>query len=742
MILNNAESEVITIGDIKNNVVGIDSTNIGFITHILSTNLYSKPIESFLRETVSNAWDSHIEANVKDPVLLELATDSEGRDFCRIQDFGVGLSPERFNSIYRNIGSSTKRGDNTQIGGFGIGRFSALAYTDTVYITSNYNGIKYLYLMYKDGNNINIDELHTSETKDKNGLEILVYIKNKLDLRDFINAINSQLIFFENLYISVDNLQDNDRYKNTIEKFNSLKIKHYNTFTVNSIKTSGPITVCLGKVSYQLDWQIDSLKKSPFKDYPLCLKFEIGELSVTPNRESLLYDNKTTELILHRLEKVSQELGEIAVRSGNEDYDDLEEYSDNCTKDKTVALIDDVYITIPRIVKYQGKICQTLKQVYNKICTTDILATKLVNSSLEYIDCHTMGRPPQKYINFHTILRSSIYRRDFIYMAAPSYSKDLSKYLKYIEREAIIIKPLSYRNLYKICRTYLGYNYIKDNKADARIVLAYIYKKWNSFPICDNKIIPKEYSDELEHQRAIKKRARIANKEKLNIGTIRSSDKWLGNKEFQTVADYNYVELDKFISSTKRQIVIYGIKADRRLHGLHEILDGNPKFSSKYTVIETALSNLKLFKDIPNFVNIDTIMSKQFPVVSRIVTATYIDENYGDLLQVSENTLKEISKPLADIISTLKVYVKENRVNLKNNLLKELANMCKKHSYYDAYMMGYIKENEKLLNNAKFLPKLGVIRAEAIPVVIDYILARKLFIPNYITVNKFRKINK
>ena len=121
MIVNTEEShEASYIGNIEENRVGIDKENINFLATLLTSNLYSKPLESFLRETVSNAYDSHVEAGTEEPILLLIEDADESYNYrISIRDYGTGISPERFEKIYKNIGSSTKRDSNDFIGMFG-----------------------------------------------------------------------------------------------------------------------------------------------------------------------------------------------------------------------------------------------------------------------------------------------------------------------------------------------------------------------------------------------------------------------------------------------------------------------------------------------------------------------------------------------------------------------------------------------------------------------------------------------
>jgi DNA topoisomerase VI subunit B len=98
---------------------GIRDQDMGVILGILRNKMYSDPIGSVVREITSNALDSHVVAGKADiPIRIELPT-----ILCseyRVIDYGLGMSPETVNEVFRNYGASTKRGSNDQIGGFGL----------------------------------------------------------------------------------------------------------------------------------------------------------------------------------------------------------------------------------------------------------------------------------------------------------------------------------------------------------------------------------------------------------------------------------------------------------------------------------------------------------------------------------------------------------------------------------------------------------------------------------------------
>lgn len=78
---------------------------------------YKQPLESGLREAVSNAVDSHLESGNTDPVIVKLAKNKIGQWVLEIIDEGLGLDDTGFHKYIMGIGESTKRGRADLLGG-------------------------------------------------------------------------------------------------------------------------------------------------------------------------------------------------------------------------------------------------------------------------------------------------------------------------------------------------------------------------------------------------------------------------------------------------------------------------------------------------------------------------------------------------------------------------------------------------------------------------------------------------
>ena len=114
----------------------LDSDSQAMIFQMFTGGLYSDPVGTVIREITSNCFDSHVEAEVdskKVPVIVRLGKDLSGHHMSFI-DKGMGMSPDRVINIYGTYFKSTKRSSNNQIGGFGLGGKTPLAYAESFYV--------------------------------------------------------------------------------------------------------------------------------------------------------------------------------------------------------------------------------------------------------------------------------------------------------------------------------------------------------------------------------------------------------------------------------------------------------------------------------------------------------------------------------------------------------------------------------------------------------------------------------
>lgn len=390
MIINRDESEVAVLGEVQKYKVSIDEKNLQHIITILSSNLYSHPMQSFLREIVSNAVDSHIEAGVDEPIIITV-TDND----LSIRDFGTGISPERFRDVFINIGSSTKRDSNGFIGYFGIGKYASLAVADVVNITSFYEGKAYYYVMNKDIDQLHIDLLFERDTNEHNGVEVKVPFNNILDTEDW-----KTLSFIKNIYVEDDRKRfSSDR--NILTSFNKRKVYSYKTFKVLSIPypyiPGLNISVLIGSIPYRVDfdsiWDDYSCDYEDWKDalkmvYP-CLN--IGDVDITPNREGLLYSERTKKALRKAFTDTIAELKELWDASCSTEYKDFRDFALAIKRhyDNELKLQGEITVELPNKLPY--------KALYKGFENSDF---KILRNTIKLFLCYDYNNVVLKYLGY------------------------------------------------------------------------------------------------------------------------------------------------------------------------------------------------------------------------------------------------------------------------------------------------------------------------------------------------------
>tara|TARA_R100000329_G_scaffold50716_1_gene46841 strand:- start:141 stop:2546 length:2406 start_codon:yes stop_codon:yes gene_type:complete len=303
-------------------------------------NLYSDPIGSIVREITSNCIDANRERDLKldkkipmeseddtsfwsnrQTVCIEYITKNTilGVDECMMfHDYGCGLSQKRVQDVFTTFGASTKRDNNYEIGGFGLGAKSPLAYADTFYVSSRHNGTETYYMIYRNNDNVpHMDQVYQAATDQQNGTTIIVPIKQRYDASDFSSAISNQLAYFDNIVLKnveegITTVRNYYHGKNVIEETDSYVI------------TNDGADPCLlvGRVRYPINW--DLLKGVDKYDFnaSVAFKFKIGVLDLVPSREEIRYTPKTIELIQNAFNSVKKQFKDDLTAK----YNDLTDY--------------------------------------------------------------------------------------------------------------------------------------------------------------------------------------------------------------------------------------------------------------------------------------------------------------------------------------------------------------------------------------------------------------------------------
>jgi len=296
MIVIDRNNEIKKIGIEDSFNMSINKSN-EVEAHIIKilTEDYSDPIGSFIRETISNHYDSHVENLTPDkPIYIKIDRMETGKILFESSDEGLGLSLEEFDKYYMGIGESSKRGKENLIGAKGLGAKSFLAYEygNSYKVTCIKNGLKNVFLVYKGETvperTILIKNLPTIEN---NGVTITVEFE-KEDMANLIFKIKEQLAYFPTIIFS-SNLYMNH--------FESYRIFENDLFKWSELSSCEEMHISFGYCKYPISWKDLGLKKI---NLPVGIKIPIDSgIDVTFNREAIRYDSFSKKYILDRIEK-------------------------------------------------------------------------------------------------------------------------------------------------------------------------------------------------------------------------------------------------------------------------------------------------------------------------------------------------------------------------------------------------------------------------------------------------------
>lgn len=770
--------EIKSIGDIESVEAKINEDSMPFLFEMMSKSLYSNPIGSIVREITSNCFDSHQEAGIDDAVVIRKDEDEDGI-FISFIDFGVGLSPERIRKVYMNYFSSTKRDTNDQIGGFGLGSKTPLSYVDYFFINTNFEGESYQYILSKGEKAPTLDLMDQCSTKERNGTDIKIYIKSG-DVDKFEQELKTQLCYFDNVYFI--GWEINNDYK--IYDLNNLKYR-------NKDQYSKEAHIILGKVSYPINWkEVDEERLN----VPVGIKFEIGELQVTPNRETLRYTDEIKILVKERIKLATEELINL-FSSQNKTINnyfewfklkDSKPYISFSNKDEFGSEeVDHLYLTgiknIPK--KHKCSIFEEVESLQDK---------NLLNLLYEYI-----GRFHNRIITKNSHPISLTDKLDFdIYIGNTNFIKEE---FAFSYTNGIIYRPiklnkkrLSYNNDFFTKKdknrkdtnntihpaqeettttgsTYFGNGFtyfdlgigLKIYKA-IKTIRQQAKEHYNTYGEItpEQKVKFKQWKDENNSQLQRKLSGKVLVK---NIAGKHSYD-WNVANRYTTIKNAKRV-LEAGIDSFKG-IVIYGFRDDTRK--LEKALvfirqfnsSKNINYSSNHKshrIIQIAQQNEKYFKDKPNMIHVDKLYGDN-KLFRKLASSFKIEEYFNSLTinrlsstQEFIEQIKNLCTPIGEYMETLLRYYEETSNDICTNnierkdLKKEILDIAYQLNLFDNSLDFIFAQLDNWFKGIEII-KFTEINEESLPFIIKLLGDNKKrlnleYYQKYIIKHKFDNIS-
>lgn len=272
-----------TLGNAHQTQFGLDQSSLVHLMSVL-TDLYSDPAGAVIREYATNAFDSHREAGIDDPIEVELP--SALNPVFIVRDHGIGMSKDEIEKNYGQYGYSSKRETNDQVGMLGLGCKSALTYTSQFTLTAVKDGLRTVVLITRDEQGVGRLQVigEPSTTDDRNGVEISIPVNDwdeiECKARQFFTYWEPGTVLING--VEPASVFDNDDY---IVLDPDVLIRKTFSRTDNRI--------IMGNVPYRFDLPYGTLPHN----WEVVARVPIGTVAFTPSREDLMDTDVTRDTI-------------------------------------------------------------------------------------------------------------------------------------------------------------------------------------------------------------------------------------------------------------------------------------------------------------------------------------------------------------------------------------------------------------------------------------------------------------
>jgi hypothetical protein len=299
MIIKSNNKNITKSADFKERSCSIDQEDMRYIASLLRNN-YSNPLLATIREIIANALD----VTKSKKVDIQLPTQIEPNFIVR--DFGCGLSEEDMLGLYTKYGKSTKRESNESIGGFGIGRFAPLSYTDSFIVRSVHQGHKHSYIIRVDEQDDTIvSQIESQPTKEADGIYVQVGIK-KDDIHEFFKIFKKTWWYRQDEIKLLNEDWGDVKLGKPQESNDVFDLYQNNSYWEDVSHFGSEPYVLMGGIPYKVNESDDWFM---FKS-GLVYKAEIGEFKLHHSRESLEYNPQVKQALKKASDKIFAKLNE------------------------------------------------------------------------------------------------------------------------------------------------------------------------------------------------------------------------------------------------------------------------------------------------------------------------------------------------------------------------------------------------------------------------------------------------